>query len=82
MRTLKKWIREDKEMCKEMCSLELICNAQKYLRCSREESSSEEEEGRGGWMEMNGINRRIRLEQKTALMGVIREVISGGGEIG
>ena len=82
MRTLKKWIREDKDMCREICSLEIIANAHKYLSEPTERCSKEEEEGRGGWMEMNGINRKMTLEQKTELMGLIREVLSGGGEIG
>ena len=82
MRTLKKWIREDKDMCREMCSLEIISKAHKYLSEGTERCSKEEEEGRGGWMEMNGTNRKMTLEQKTALMGLIREVVSEGGEIG
>ena len=68
LKTLRKWIRADREMCEEMSSLEIIRNADKYL-------------SGGSGVEIEGENGRMRLEEKAALMGLLREVINGGGEI-
>ena len=80
--TLRKFIRQDKEMCEALCKEELIKNASGYL-CGGREKASESEEGerRRRWMGMDGMDGKMGLGEKTTLMQLLREVIEGGGEI-
>ena len=64
-------------MCKEICSMELIRNASKYLLSPTET----EEEGRRGWVPMEGMNGRMSLREKRLVIELLREVVRGGGEI-
>ena len=92
--TLRKVIREDRELCEELCSLELISNADKYLSLPTETSPELEKEEeketvgkpkirrrRERWMELDGMNRRMMLEDKIRLIKLLRETMESGGDI-
>ena len=83
--TLSKWIRSDREMCETLTSMDFIRNAENYLNGPTQATNRAEEEGsendvgsEGGG---GGGEKRLTLKEKIGLMGLIREVVSGGGEI-
>ena len=63
-------------MCEALASMEFIRNAEQYLSRPTQATNRAEEEGRE-----ETLRGRMTLQEKTALMGLLREVVSGGGEI-
>ena len=77
LNTFRKFIREDKIISEEVCTLELIRNADKYLTLQTSRDGGAE----GSLMDTKEQNGALTLKEKTTLMGLLREIVEGGGEI-